>query len=154
MICQFIRKSFLDRGRIVEDDEVDEIYSITSGNIYYIKQLCYFCFNMPIGFVNGTVVKKAGETLLSIYTPWFKQTMLDLTPNQINFIKAVIDGVQKFSSSEILEKYNLNSSANVFRIKDSLKKKEILTFERDDTAQILNPLFEYWLKTKYFREYN
>ena len=48
-------------------------------------------------------------------------------------------------------KYGFNSSANVRRIKDALKKKEIITFDEKDEPVILDPLFEYWL-TKYYFE--
>jgi hypothetical protein len=66
-------------------------------------------------------------------------------------MRAVLDGVVKFSASDVIEKYHLNSSANVRRVKDALKKKEILTFNEKDEPVILDPLFEYWL-IKYYLE--
>ena len=75
----------------------------------------------------------------------------DLTDFQLSLMKAVLDGVVKFSASDVIEKYHLNSSANVRRVKDALKKKEILTFNEKDEPVIQDPLFEYWL-TKYYFE--
>ena len=75
----------------------------------------------------------------------------NLTANQINFLKAVCDGAQKFSSAEVLKKYRLNSSANVFRLKEALSKKEIITFDADDRASMIDPMFEHWLKERYFK---
>ena len=66
-------------------------------------------------------------------------------------MKAILDGVVKFSASDIIDKYSLNSSANVRRVKDALKKKEVITFNEKDEPVILDPLFEYWI-TKYFFE--
>lgn len=150
LVCQFITSNFMRLGRIIEIEEAMKIWEITSGNMWYVKQLCAICHGMPIGYVNRKNVNMAAETLISTHTPRFKQTMLDLTANQISFIKAVIDGVEKFSSADIMEAYRLNSSANVFRIKDALKKKEVMTFDREDKAIILDPLFEYWLRYYYF----
>ena len=75
----------------------------------------------------------------------------DLTDHQMSLMRAVLDGVVKFSASDVIEKYHLNSSANVRRVKDALKKKEILTFNEKDEPVILDPLFEYWL-IKYYLE--
>ena len=47
-------------------------------------------------------------------------------------------------------RYHLNSSANVRRVKDALKKKEVLTFNEKDEPVILDPLMEYWLNKYYF----
>lgn len=150
LVCQFITSNFMKLGRVIEIEEAMKILEITSGNMWYVKQLCSICYGMPIGYVSRKSVNMAAETLVSTHTPRFKQTMLDLTANQISFIKAVIDGVERFSSADILETYRLNSSANVFRIKDALKKKEVMTFDREDNAIILDPLFEYWLRYYYF----
>ena len=56
----------------------------------------------------------------------------------------------KFSSSDVIEKYGLNSSANVRRVKDALRKKEVITFNEKDEPVILDPLFEYWIRRYYF----
>ena len=66
-------------------------------------------------------------------------------------MRAIIDGVVKFSASEVIDRYRLNSSANVRRVKDALRKKEVITFNDKDEPVILDPLFEYWI-TKYFFE--
>ncbi|MBP9992990.1 MAG: ATPase, partial [Bacteroidales bacterium] len=78
------------------------------------------------------------------------RVMFDLTSNQINLLRADVDGVSRFSSAEIIERYNLNSSANVFRIKEALVKKEVITFDDEEKAHIQDPLFEYWLRNYYF----
>ena len=77
--------------------------------------------------------------------------MDDLTDHQLSLMEAVLDGVVKFSASEVIAKYRLNSSANVRRVKDALKKKEVITFNEKDEPVILDPLFEYWI-TKYYFE--
>ena len=118
--------------------------------MWYVKQLCSICYAMPAGYVNRKIVNQARDTLLSIHVPRFKQTLLDLTGNQVNLLRAIVDGVQKLSSAEMMERYRLNSSANVFRVKDALQKKEVITFDAEENARIIDPLFEYWLRHYYF----
>ena len=76
--------------------------------------------------------------------------MDDLTDHQLSLVEAALDGVVRFSASDVIEKYELNSSANVRRVKDALKKKEVLTFNEKDEPEILDPLFEYWLRKHFF----
>ena len=90
------------------------------------------------------------DTLVAIHEPRFIDTMNSLTTFQVCLLRAVLDGHTKFSSAEIISRYNLNSSANVRRLKDALCKKEIITFDEDDNPEILDPLFEYWVKKKFF----
>ena len=149
-VCEYIRSTFLNYGRVIEMEEAMAIYEISAGNMWYVKQLCSICYAMPAGYVNRKIVNQARDTLLSIHVPRFKQTLLDLTGNQVNLLRAIVDGVQKLSSAEMMERYRLNSSANVFRVKDALQKKEVITFDADENARIIDPLFEYWLRHYYF----
>ena len=89
------------------------------------------------------------RTVISVHEPRFMAIVDDLTDHQLSLVKAVLDGVVRFSAFDVIEKYALNSSANVRRVKDALKKKEVLTFNEKDEPVILDPLFEYWLR-KYF----
>ena len=59
--------------------------------------------------------------------------------------------MQKPSSAEMVERYRLNSSANVKRVREALVKKEIITFNEKEEPLIMDPLFEYWV-TKYYFE--
>lgn len=150
LVCEYIRSTFLRYGRVIEMEEAMAIYEIAAGNMWYVKQLCALCFTMPAGYVNRKIVNQARDRLLAVHVPRFKQTLLDLTGNQINLLHAIADGVQKLSSAEMMERYRLNSSANVFRVKDALQKKEVITFDGEENARIIDPLFAWWLRHYYF----
>ena len=67
-------------------------------------------------------------------------------------IKAALEGVVKFTSADVLDKYKLNSSANVSRLKEALAKKEIMTFNEKLPATFLDPLFKLWFTNYFFAE--
>ena len=90
------------------------------------------------------------NSMISVHEPRFVSIVNDLTDFQLSLMRAVLDGVVKFSASDIIEKYHLNSSANVRRVKDALKKKEVITFNEKDEPVVMDPLFEFWLKKFYF----
>ena len=93
---------------------------------------------------------EALNSMISLHEPRFMNMINDLTDHQVSLLRAVLDGVVRFSASEVIEKYHLNSSANVRRVKDALRKKEVLTFNEKEEPVILDPLFEYWLENHYF----
>lgn len=72
----------------------------------------------------------------------------DLTVFQLSFLKAVLRGETRFSALDVIEKYDLHSSANVKRVRDALMKKEILTFTNKDEPVVIDPLFEFWFRRK------
>lgn len=62
----------------------------------------------------------------------------------------MLEGVKQLSSKETLEAYNLGTSANVNRTKNSLENKEIIDLSRNDIT-LLHPMYKSWLKSRYFR---
>ena len=65
---------------------------------------------------------------------------------QMNFLRALIDGVhEEFTSQEILKNYQLGTSTNIQRIKDSLLKKDLIDISRKKVT-IPDPVFRAWLK--------
>ena len=100
--------------------------------------------------LNESVLMEALSFMIAIHEPRFKSMVNDLTDFQMSLVKATLDGVVKFSASEVIEQYKLNSSANVRRLKDALKKKEIITFDENEKPYFLDPLFQYWLEKYYY----
>ncbi|MGM9787946.1 MAG: ATP-binding protein [Candidatus Cryptobacteroides sp.] len=146
----FLIKGFLVSGKVIEAQQADYVYEILQGNIYYLQHFAAICDGLSRGFITEAVVEESILSLLSIHEARFISTIYDLTSFQINLLKAVLDGENRFSSSEVIKKYSLNSSANVKRLKEALCKKEIITFDDKDKARLLDPLFEYWLRKYYF----
>lgn len=67
----------------------------------------------------------------------------------MNFLRAVIDGVHsEFSKQEVLQKYQLGSSANVVSIKRALINKELIETERR-LVDIPDPILKEWLKREF-----
>jgi len=146
----YLRNGYLHCGKDLEEETAEAIYTTVKGHPLIMNKLATICDTLAIGYINKRILRGAVDAYFSDQEAAYRYTMSNLTPNQVNFLKAVCDGAQKFSSADILKKYKLNSSANVFRLKEALKKKEIVTFGIEDQAQIIDPMFELWLKKRYF----
>jgi hypothetical protein len=151
-IVEHIVKGFLfGQGKSFDRNLAIGACTLFKCNVWYLNHMAAICDSMSKGFVNENIMIDALNSILSLHEPRFINMVNDLTDFQLSLMRAVLDGVVKFSASDVIEKYHLNSSANVRRVKDALKKKEILTFNEKDEPVILDPLFEYWL-TKYYFE--
>ena len=145
-------KGFLSSGKVCDRDTLLGAAALFRGNMWYFNHLCAVADSLSRGYIMEPLLLSALKTLISVHEPRFRAVMDDLTTFQICFLKAVLDGHTKFSSSEVISRYNLSSSANVRRLKDALCKKEILFFDDNDAPHVLDPLFEYWVRQFYFEK--
>lgn len=150
-IVEHIVRGFRTSGKVIERDLVLGACRLFRSNMWYLNHFVSICDSMSRGFLNEGILMEALKMIISVNEPRFLAVVNDLTDHQLSLMRAVIDGVTKFSASDVIDRYNLNSSANVRRVKDALKKKEVITFNEKDEPVILDPLFEYWI-TKYFFE--
>ena len=73
-----------------------------------------------------------------------------LTDKQCNYLCAVADGAEQFTSMETLAKYNLDSTGNIRILKAALRKKDLIDIE-GKRVFIQDPVFRLWLKTQFRR---
>ena len=149
-IIEYIVKGFMVSGKVIERDLVLGACKLFRGDMWYLNHFTSICDTMSRGYINEGILMEALKTIISIHEPRFYAIVNDLTDHQLSLLLAILDGVTRFSASEVIEKYRLNSSANVRRVKDALKKKEVITFNEKDEPMILDPLFEYWVSNHFF----
>lgn len=150
LVTDYVVRTFLRVGRVIDKEFVKTFYNISGGYPYHLWLLCSFSFNMTKGYVTNEIRDDAIESLISLREGQFKSQIDSLSNFQLNLVRAIFDGVTRFSNKGIIEKYNLSSSANVHRLKEALKKKEIIYFDENEDPQFVDPIFRYWLSKYYF----
>ena len=150
-ITDHIVRGFLTSGKVIDRDLMMSVCKRFRNNIWYINHLASICDHLTKGYITDATLQESLDMLISIHEPRFRGLVSDLTGFQVSFLKATLDGCKRFSSSEVIERYHLHSSANVRRLKDALCKKEIITFNENDDPVLLDPLLEYWLRKYFFK---
>lgn len=151
-VTDHIIRTFLKVGRVVEQSQAERIYNTADGHPWYIWQIADTCFNLTKGYLSDSIITEAVDSLLYTHSVRFQETVDNLSRYQLYFLKAVFDGITKVSSSDVIERYHLNSSANVHRIKEALTKKEVISIDAQDTPTIIDPIFRLWLERFYFKD--
>jgi uncharacterized protein YqgQ len=146
----FIIGRFAATGKVISAETAGLICTLTENHSFYVQQLAHFSWLNSSVTCKKEDVTSAFETLL-LQLSFLYQTLTDgLSNSQINFLEALLNGEEKFSSKEIIKTYNLGTSANVTRIKQALVNKELIEISGSD-IEFLDPMYKHWLAKHYFK---
>ena len=143
---EYICKRFENTGKHISPELAKEICRLVDNHSSYVQQLAWLLCILTNDTATEEQLTHALEDLLDQNNILFQSETENLSAYQMNFLKAVIDGIHsKFSSKEIILKYNLGTSANIVRLKSALLQKELI--ETDGKEIILaDPVFGVWFK--------
>ena len=110
-------------GKVIERELVLGACKLFRGQMWYLNHFTSICDTMTRGYLNEGILMEALKVILSIHEPRFISIVNDLTDHQLSLLKAVLDGVVKFSSADVIEKYHLNSSLLITSLKWPIKIK-------------------------------
>lgn len=91
-------------------------------------------------------IEDAVNDLLEQNKVFFQREIEQLSEYQLNFLKALANGVSSgFSRKEIIKKYRLESSANIQSVKKSLLKRGIIDID-EQTVTFDDSIFKLWMQ--------
>jgi len=146
----FIIDRFEETQKHISKDCAALIADLAECHSYYVQQLAQQSWFRTADICSVEIIQEALQGLVAQLSLLFQSKTDELTNYQINFLKAMIDGVEKFSSKETLDEYKIGTSANVLRVKNTLESKEIIDIQGTHIS-LLDPMYKTWLKTWYFK---
>jgi putative archaeal ATPase len=142
----YIRGRFEATGKRISKELAEKICQRVDNHSSYVQQLAWLVWIHTNGIATERDFEAAFQDIVDQNTPLFEKQTESLTTYQMNFLRAIIDGVHsEFTTQEIIRKYQLGSSANVSIVKRALVKKEIIEIEKHWVV-IPDPVMEVWLK--------
>ena len=115
-------------------------------NSSYVQQLSWYVFQRTQTKVTDKILSEALQELIDQCSELFEAKTENLTAYQINFLKAVSDGIQSgFSAANGIQDYKLGSSANVAVIKKALLEKDLIIIE-NKLVKLADPIMGLWLQ--------
>lgn len=146
----FITGRFSDTGKKISEKQAAMIAGLMDHHSYFVQQLALAVWLRTEKKCKDTVIEETLEELLDHYSILYQKEVDQLSNPQLNFLKAVMDKIEKLSSSKTIREYNLGTSANVVRIKTALENKELIDIAGKQIS-LNDPLFECWLKRRFFK---
>ena len=142
----FICDKFRETGKSITPKQAEVICEATDNLSSYVQQLSWVVWYKSGDTVTDGDITESINDLLEQNKVFFQREVEQLTELQLNFLRAMADGVSSgFSSKEVIKKYRLESSANVQAIKTALLKRDLIEVD-GITATFNDSLFKLWLK--------
>lgn len=147
---KYICQRFEATGKRISKALAEKICQRVDNHSSYVQQLAWLTWIHTDKTATTQNFESACRDIIDQNTPLFEKQTESLSTYQMNFLRAVLDGIdQEFSSHEVLQKYQLGSSANVSVIKQALVKKELIELDKRRVV-ISDPVMKVWLKQELF----
>ena len=142
----FIYGKFSSAGKSISEEQIERICQTVDFHSSYVQQLCWYVFLFSGEQVTEEDVQNGIEELIVQNTALFESRTETLTPVQMRFLMAVANGIHDgFSTSEVISKYKLGSSASSVATRKSLLDKGLLSVEAGKTI-LADPVMGLWLR--------
>ncbi|MEI6679878.1 MAG: ATP-binding protein [Mariniphaga sp.] len=142
----FIRERFESSGKTISEKFAGQICDWVENQSFYVQQLSWLVWLRTEGEVGEEELSNGLEDLLDQSILLYQKETEGLSAYQMNFMKALADGVHTgFSTKATIDKYNLGSSANVNKLKKMLLKKELIDLS-GSTVAFLDPVYGLWFR--------
>lgn len=142
----FICSRFKSQGKLISEALAQKICEAVEGHSSYVQQLAWNVLAETDKETTEQDFENGLQALMAQCSGLFEQHIQGLTSYQLNFIRAICDGVHTdFGSKAILENYNLGTKSNIARIKTSLLDRELIDITKDGVF-LEDPVFRLWLK--------
>ena len=146
----FIKSKFAEKQIVISDLLIEQLCDSVCNHSSYVQQLAWKVMLNAEKDVTKETLNEALNDMLNQNSAMFYQQIEGLSSYQINFIKALIDGVEKdFTSQKVLSEYNLGTKSNISRIVTVLTNKELIEKTTKDKIVFSDPLFPLWFKREF-----
>ena len=142
----YICGRFEATGKQISKELAEKISQRVDNHSSYVQQLAWLVWIHTDKVATEQDFEGAYQDIIDQNTPLFEKQTESLTAYQMNFLRAVLEGVHReFTTRAVLQKYKLGSSANVSIVKRALLKKELIEMEKRQVV-IPDPVMEEWLR--------
>ena len=148
----FICAKFRETGKVISEEQATRICEATENLSSYVQHLAWVVWYKSDKVVANKDVSDAIDDLLEQNKVFFQREVEQLSEHQLNFLRALANGVTSgFSRKDVIKKYRLESSANIQSVKKALLKKDLIDIDGQELS-FNDSLFKLWLKRQQFYE--
>ena len=144
----FIISSFSKTGKSISEDYANKICDIVACHSWYLQQLCYFIWSYTVSSVDDEIFSMGLRQVLNINTPMFQNDTEILSTTQIEMLKAICGGEQRFSSQAAKQLYSLGNPNTIVKNKQMLQNKDVIE-KQGGKFSFVDPIYELWFRQEY-----
>jgi hypothetical protein len=146
----FIKGRFASVKINIAESVCDHLAARMQDHSYHVQMLGHAAWLRTSGRTcSQATVDTALQDLLNQHDALYHRLVDELTTPQLNYLRALLNGVTRFTTMDTIRRFNLGSSAHVKRMTSALENKEVLDFRGKETEWI-DPLFKIWLEERFW----
>ncbi len=150
---KYIIERYKATGKHISPDIAALIPRWMSNHSWYVQQLANFTWQLSPERSEYHHVLTALEDVINSNVPFFQKIAEELSPTQLNLLKAIAAGEKSLNSKETMSQYSVGTSAMVTKNKKLLIEKDLID-QTPDGFEFLDPAFRLWFLKQYFnRDY-
>jgi len=147
----FICKAFAGSGKQITETDAARIPKLMKNNSWYVQQLAHYTWSLSEKKATKTEIEKALDELIHANTPLYQKEVENLSVTQLKLLKAVAKGEMQFTSTMVMQTYQLGTPRNVLKNKTLLINNDLI-HEVDGQFEFVDPAFELWFKKQFFNQ--
>lgn len=149
---EYICDRFRVTGKEISHELASEICTVTDRYSSYVQQLAWLVWLRTDKHATKEDVEFGIDRMLDACEPLFIQQTESLSAYQMNFLRALANGVHTgFTRSKILDTYQLGTAANISRLKKALTEKDLIMMTAPKKLEISDPILALWLKRRVWK---
>lgn len=149
---EYICDRFRVTGKEISRELASVICTVTDRYSSYVQQLAWLVWLRTDRHATKEDVEFGIDRMLDACEPLFIQQTESLSAYQMNFLRALANGVHTgFTRSEILDTYQLGTAANISRLKKALTEKDLIMMTAPKKLEISDPILALWLKRRVWK---
>ncbi|MGZ4054380.1 MAG: AAA family ATPase [Bacteroidia bacterium] len=148
---RFICKSFENTGKQISETVAAKIPELMKNHSWYVQQLAHYTWNMTSKKATEAEVNAALKELIQANSPLYQKEIESISTTQLSLLKAVVKEETKFTSTSVMQQYQLGTPRNVSKNKEILINNDLI-HEVNGMYEFLDPAFELWFKKQFFNQ--
>jgi len=142
----YLQQGFKSWGKNISEDIARQLCQKVQLHPSYIQQLAWLTLLNTDSEATESTLLQGLDDLINENSALFIQQTEHLTPYQLNFLYAMLDGITSdFAKEDIREQYQLGSYSNIARIKTALIEKELIDTYKGAVV-FADPVFVLWMR--------
>ena len=149
LLAAFFEDRFRATGKMIDPEAARLIARLVEDHPYYAQQLAQLSWLRTDMVCTEEIVGHAFDALIEQLSLLFVNQTENFTLQQINYLKAIINGETSISSGRVIAKYGISSATSASRSRKALIEKDVLDVVGKE-VQFQDPVYRHWLSRHYF----
>ena len=142
---RFVQSSFKKTGKKISKKLALQLIEVMESHTYYVQQLAHIIWNNTQIGVDEHIYQQSIRDIIGRNSLMFENIYDGLSLGQMKVLRMLVESPNaKYTSAQMIAKYDLTSSANVMQALKALENKEVID-RFEGSPQFVDPVFRMWI---------